>query len=253
MNSLQTKLLPLVVGNSKLGPSVWQYSLPTISTCPGRTDLCSKACYAAKGMYRYANVERRMAHNDEHRLADDWLDQVRMQIRLHRIREVRIHTAGDFDTVEYIRNWRTIIQSTPDTKFWAYTRSWRIPELLAELDKMMKLPNVQLWFSCDRETGVPPRRARVRRAYLSLGDTDVPRYKVDLVFRSNRRTKQVHLGKAMVCPAERVSRSKDATSPRLTCDQCRLCIDRVQWLDAANSKLHKPKQMQKQEALVPCT
>lgn len=253
LNSPQTKLLPLVAGNSKLGPSVWQYSLPTISTCPGRTALCSKACYATKGSYLYANVERRLTFNDEHRLSDDWISQVRMQIRLYRIREVRIHTAGDFDTAAYIRNWCEVIRNAPRTLFWAYTRSWCVPELLPELDKLSRLANMQLWFSCDRETGVPPRRTHVRRAYLSTEDSDIPRYRVDLVFRSNRRTKQVRLGGALVCPAERVSRSKNSTSPRLTCDQCRLCMDRVQWLDEANDKAREPKQASKPEVLVPCT
>ena len=224
--------LPLLPGNEKLGTSVWQFSLPAIETCPGKSKLCSALCYACKGRYRTGGVAGRLAENDRMRMEDDWTRRVISQIFASRIREVRIHPSGDFDTVAYIDQWIEIVRKSPKTTFWAYTRSWRIPELRARLSVLSRLPNMALWFSCDHETGAPPKLKRVKRAYMSVNDADSPRFKVDMVFRVQRYTKQVRMGGVLVCPVERHAEIKTKT----TCQQCQLCFHRRDWLDDYNAK-----------------
>lgn len=234
--------MPLLPGNSKLGKTVWHFSMPAIETCPGRSELCSKLCYALKGHFFHANVRDREVVNEQMRHEKNWWRRVVAQMNLHNIREVRIHASGDFDSATYIQDWIKIIRGKPDATFYAYTRSWSATELLPLLDQMSKLPNMQLWHSCDKDTGAPPRRKRCPRAYLSASDTDFPSYKVDLIFRNDRRVKQVQLGGVMVCPAERLrsKRRPDGTKPnKVTCAQCQICFDsqRLQWLADYNAKM----------------
>lgn len=220
---------------------MWHFSLPAITTCPGSTDLCRGLCYALKGHYFYANVREREAVNDEMRQEEGWWRRVVSQISLHNIPAVRIHSSGDFDSVQYTEDWFNIVSRKPNIPFWGYTRSWNQPDILPVLDRLSRLPNMTLWHSCDKETGVPPRRKHNRRAYLSNADDDYPRYKVDLIFRNNRRVKQVRVGGKMVCPAERqiAKRRPDGTKPnKVTCAQCQICFNdqRAQWLDDYNAK-----------------
>jgi hypothetical protein len=81
-----------------------------------------------------------------------------------------------------------VARACPDTTFFAYTRGWRTPEILSELDRLTRLPNVFLWFSEDRDSSRSPAVPRVRRAYL-LADGEpeagVPA-DADLVFRAPR-------------------------------------------------------------------
>lgn len=233
--------LPLRYSNDKLGEEIYHWSMPAEKTCPGHTEPC-KDCYALKGNYRRPNVANSLELNDEARHATDWTVRVTSQIQVQYIRYVRIHASGDFDTNEYINKWIEIVTRRPNTVFWAYTRSWS--ELAAEragedlLPKLMTLsrkPNVQLWFSCDTATGAPPKRVGVRRAYMSQHDNDIPRYDVDLVFRVARSTKKLAIGTNYVCPAERQRKPEGAR--KTTCRDCRLCFDRIDWLDNKNLQL----------------
>lgn len=246
------ELLPLSLGNTKLGQAIWHFSLPAISTCPGRTDDCEAVCYATQGNYNYDNVQSRLRYNEVLRRDPGFELLVSNFIRSQLIRVVRIHVAGDFDTIEYVDKWVRIAMRNPDTIFFAYTRSWRVPNLRKRLLVLAKLPNVQLWWSCDRQTKAPRKHATVRRAYMALSDEDIPNYAVDLVFRASRSTKQVTQGQTLVCPAERQSwargRSKKSSTLRkpprkVTCSQCQLCFNRTGWLDDMNSRLRQLDQL----------
>lgn len=83
-------------------------------------------------------------------------------------------------------------------------------------------PNLQLWFSCDRDTGVPNSVPEsVRLAWLMTTTSDLPPRPVDLLFRVQalRRTPLAMIDGMLVCPAE------DGQTRRqpVTCDQCRNC------------------------------
>jgi hypothetical protein len=67
--------------------------------------------------------------------------------------------------------WTEIVTASPQVNFWAYTRSWRekdgrLSALLSYLERLAQLSNIQLWFSGDMDTGLPPTVQNVRVAWL---------------------------------------------------------------------------------------
>lgn len=226
-------------GNTKLGKTPYHFSLPAVYTCPGRSAICEKGCYATKGQFRRPNVKDRYWANHLMRLEDDFVDRMCGQIAASKATLFRIHPSGDFDTAEYIDKWYKIISKRKTTNFWAYTRSWRVPELFPKLDLLSKLPNFQLWWSADKATGQPPISKDVPIAYMAVDDDDNPSWKPDLVFRVKRKTKMLTQNDTLVCPAERIAKFKrdnGKMSKQVTCDSCGLCFQatRVKWLKEFN-------------------
>ncbi|KKL92974.1 hypothetical protein LCGC14_1879330 [marine sediment metagenome] len=167
------------LGNSKigLGAGVYSYSklpgrpdgafeqlavehgLPagaSVGTCPGSTVECESFCYS-KRIKDNGPVWDWMKENTER---GDVVPPVPKDARL-----VRIHISGDFDTEKYILSWTARIAQRPDVEFFAYTRSWRVPELLPHLEGLRSLPNIQLFASVDLSmTELPPEGWR--RAWI---------------------------------------------------------------------------------------
>jgi hypothetical protein len=136
---------------------------------------------------------------------------------------VRIHVSGDFYSADYVRAWVTIATACPGTRFYAYTRSWRVPEMAGALAELAKCRNVRLWFSCDKGTGIPAQTPRrVKLAWMQTAEDDLPS-RADLVFRVHRLRKTVakRVALALVCPVK-----NGATGHRTDCGRCRVCIDR---------------------------
>jgi hypothetical protein len=147
-----------------------------------------------------------------------WMIQ---QIRMHEVSTMRIHVAGDFYDTSYVLKWLQIVQTCPSTKFFAYTRSWQ-PDSGVSYDALERLaaqPNVQLWWSADLDTGKPLHSHVAKVAYMMTSDVDIPRYKVDLLFRVDPASPMKQLLGTKVCPAE----NGVATTPKMTCTACQLC------------------------------
>lgn len=135
---------------------------------------------------------------------------------------VRIYVSGDFYSAEYVRKWVAVSKACPGTRFYTYTRSWRRADIAPALAELARCKNVRLWYSCDRDTGIPeavPRR--VRLAWMQVDAGELPA-RADLVFRVGRLRKVVakRVGLALVCPVE-----NGATGHRTDCGRCRVCID----------------------------
>jgi hypothetical protein len=226
---MNTNKPPLLIGNDKTGKSVRHWSLPAAITCPGATEDCFSACYAKKGHFTSKFPIERFKLNDAMRKQSDFVDRVVGQIASERIDTVRIHVSGDFDSSEYVQQWIDIVTSRKRTKFYAYTRSWAVSDLVGPLSRLAALPNMQLWLSADRSGDVPPVIDGTRVAYMAANDDDIADYHVDIVFRVKRRTKQVRQGGVIVCPTERSS-----LKGRAKCETCRLCFDNVERLDVLN-------------------
>jgi hypothetical protein len=129
----------------------------------------------------------------------------------------RIHVAGDFYSAGYVRKWIEIARARPTITFFAYTRSWRVPEIREALRELAKLPNVRLWYSTDACTGAPPRDRGTRSCYLSRHDADFPAYRVDLVFRDQHKSVMKFTPDgSLVCPYEN-------GVTETTCGQCGIC------------------------------
>ena len=118
-------------GNDKLGKGVSTINREAGVTCPCKSDFC-KDCYARKGNFQRFKLQAKFAQGT-----------INLPSKLRDL--FRWHVSGDFDSVEYIHFAIEVVRSNPDTKFWAYTRSWNVAELLPHLEILRALPNMQLF------------------------------------------------------------------------------------------------------------
>ena len=209
--------MPLFVSNDKLGPGVKGISLPPGTTCPGASAVCSKICYVRRYTKRFKlDYSKNLAPAKSFRI-------LAKEIQAANVPVIRIHVAGDFYSAAYIRLWVRLAKAFPTKTFYAYTRSWRIRTLRPALFELLKQPNVKLWWSCDRNTGVPLRGSHTvqKTAWLAIDDQDLPTAPVDLVFRHKRSSFMHHMGGAVVCPHENGLR---AAVENVHCDTCRRCF-----------------------------
>ncbi len=148
------------VGNGKVGDA-YTFSLPSHVTCPGASPWCLKYCYAHR--YERRRPICRRAYQKNLALAKQHGEFVRIMTGvLPRILPcMRIHVAGDFFGSEYIKAWKRICSAFPQTRFWAYTRSWAVPHLLPALETLRACPNVELLASTDSTMPLPPKGWRV--------------------------------------------------------------------------------------------
>src|SRR5262249_12908763 len=149
-------------GNTKLGEGIYTFSLPAVETCPGSSPSCRRECYALKGRFRFLRRAYRRYHAESEE--EGFAARMIGEIRRRWVACVRIHVSGDFYSVDYIRKWPAIAKACPSTRFFAYTRSWRRADLAEALAELSRLRNVRLWYSCDRDTGIPasvPRRVKL--------------------------------------------------------------------------------------------
>lgn len=233
MNDPPAEIGRLLAGphNSRLGPAIHAYNLPAEpDVCVGSTPACEASCYA-KG-FLFGLQKGRHRHNLAQSLLPSFVGAMIAEVRRGMIQVVRVHTSGDFYDPAYARKWTAVARACAGTTFFAYTRSWRRPDILAELAVLSGLPNVSLWFSTDRDSGPAPSVPRVRRAYL-LGhgeaEDGVPADS-DLVFRVPLPRRPGHLNAyagaakrsngVLVCPKEQgVARRVE-----MTCSSCRICF-----------------------------
>lgn len=211
------------VTNSKLGPLIhgWAIIAGREWSCPGESTLCRSRCYAKRGFFNMPNVRRSHVRNFEFSESPIFADWMASAIAAKFVRAMRIHVSGDFYDVGYVRKWIEIVHRSPNQIFFAYTRSWRIEDMLPELIKLGALPNMQLWWSIDRETGPAPLVRGIRRAYMAIDDSDADCTPddCDLVFRDHPLTIMKKANGIQVCPVE----NGVTTQVKITCSTCRIC------------------------------
>jgi hypothetical protein len=213
----------LTPGNKKLGGHlIWGFGLPsgTVKLCPGMTPTCKKVCYAVRLQGFRPQAAKLYQRNLKLTKRKEFVKRVRAFLISQGIRVVRIHTGGEFYSERYARKWLRIITKSPKVKFFTYTRAWRIPAIREVFEDLSRLPNLALWYSCDRETSLPrivPDRVRI--AWLMTTVEERPPIEADLVFRTLALRKQpaLEIAGVPVCPAE------NGFDPSTTCDRCRLC------------------------------
>ena len=123
--------------NKKLVPSrlvnflIW--NLPAVKTCPFRTRLCEKFCYAKKAEWFYKNALPARLDNLAASKSADFVEFMTAFIlgKARRQRKprliVRIHESGDFYNREYAEKWLQIARNCQDCEkvlFIAYTKSF---------------------------------------------------------------------------------------------------------------------------------
>ena len=212
-------------GNTKLG-TIWSWNIPAKLTCPGKSAVCEAICYASRRRYKNANVVESHRRNEQLRHGPTWVDDLVAEIAKSRVKVLRIHAAGDFDTVDYVVNWLQIVNRCPDTTFYAYTRSWTQAELKPWLVELGACDNFELWFSWDSSMEVPPDIPGIRTCYLSLNDDDEPSAATDLVFREKRGRsyksikRKMGVDNSQVCPHETGINYK----VDMSCSHCKICF-----------------------------
>jgi hypothetical protein len=200
------------IGNTKIGMGVFTYSRlagQMSGTCPGSTDECEAICYAKRisGVVREVYVTNSMTSE---------VPPLPAECRI-----LRLHISGDFDSVNYIENWIKRLQERPDVTCWAYTRSWRVPELLPALERLRALPNMQLFASMDQShTDIPP--SDWRRAWIDgdprAGDPLNIGAHIDVTALGHERNQTTFdLTPSYVCPEE--------TKHKENCLACGYCFE----------------------------
>ena len=178
--------------NKKIGPGIGTFSITAggadvSGSCPGASSWCQAACYAKKSAAFRTSVRTRWDLNFAAVKAGH------MPTIPEGLGAFRIHVSGDFFSVAYIRAWVRLVRLHPETKFWAYTRSWRVKRLLADLELLRAEPNVQLFASVDETIAQsPPAGWRVARIQ---GDEPTP---------------------GLICPEQ--------TGAKANCAECKYCF-----------------------------
>lgn len=211
--------MPLLMqGNGKLGNAIHVWSIPALDTCPGSSSICRTACYALRHRFRFAQVKERLDWNWRQSGRSDFIDRMTAEIRARGVLVLRLHVAGDFADVAYAEKWLAVVKQSPRVRFYAYTRSWRLPSIAAVLEKMAALRAMRLWYSIDDETGVPPTvPAGTRLAFLQVREDQIPA-ESDLVFRVQGLRKLSSL--PIVCDQETV----EGKALKVTCGSCARCF-----------------------------
>ncbi len=112
-------------GNKKLG-NIYSWSIPAVTTCPGRTQLCESVCYAKKMQTRWTSVRNAWQRNFELSKREDFpfiLDNALARLSPNMI---RIHVSGDFYSVDYLNAWLYALKRNAHILPFAFTRSWRV-------------------------------------------------------------------------------------------------------------------------------
>ncbi len=128
MDTITQDQLKISFGNKKLPKSMMIFNLPAIITCPLKTPLCSKSCYALKAERLYPATLPARQHN---------LALVRKglfkQLMIEAIAEnykkiniIRLHESGDFYSQSYLNDWFVVAREYPELTFYAYTKSFHL-------------------------------------------------------------------------------------------------------------------------------
>jgi len=214
--------------------------------CPFSTDICRRLCFAKHGRVRwyFARYDANYEFTKSDRFVDAMVAEIRREAELADGEwiAVCIHGKGEFYNLRYLSSWRTIMQRTadiPNLHYFVYTRSWVSPMFRAALDEMANaLPNVRLNLSVDpdnaRQYGIPARIGDGLVTWLAETDAALPPAgaTVDIIFRNTAQRKlppAEFLEGFRVCPNEAhlfFSPKTTTKLVRITCSECRLCIDR---------------------------
>jgi hypothetical protein len=147
-------------GKTKVG-DVFTFSLPSHTTCPGASPWCLKHCYA----HRYEKLRpvclRAYQRNLVLSQRSDEFVRLVVGVLPRILTCMRIHVSGGLYSPQYIQSWYRICLAFPQTRFWSYSRSWVVPELLPSLEQLRALGNVEIFASTDPTMPLPSKGWRV--------------------------------------------------------------------------------------------
>lgn len=210
----------LTHGLGKLGEGIHAWNLPPVSTCPGSTPTCRRACYARKNRFTYPAVKERLRWNLVQAKRDDFVERMTKELTRKGVLVCRIHSSGDFMNRAYAEKWLEIIRACPRVTFYTYSRSHVLPEIAEVLVLMASEPNARIWYSLDQDMeqpeSVPPN---IRLCYLQVREDQQPE-NVHLVFRVPKLRK-LELQTLPVC----VNETPAGKAAGQTCGSCQRCFE----------------------------
>ena len=118
MKTIEKDYLKVSFGNSKLPKGTMIFNLPAVITCPLRTPLCEKSCYALKAEVQYRHVVPQARHHNLDRVRKGLFKGLMIEaIQKHhkKIKAIRIHESGDFLSQSYLNDWFAIAKEFPKT------------------------------------------------------------------------------------------------------------------------------------------
>lgn len=209
----------LVAGNDKLSAGVWHFDVPAKKCCPGRSQLCSRHCYAARNRFEYPQVKERLAWNFEQSKRSDFVDRMVDEMYRKGVILMRWFVSGDLYSPTMARKVLEIMGRSTHTTAWLYTRSWRVEKIFPVIKALSFLPNMHVWLSADKETGRPPEVPEHCRVAWMQTEVEEDTRGADLVFLVPhlRRIELPMVG--TVCPTETPEGKARGTS----CATCRVC------------------------------
>ena len=226
--------------NGKLGKGLISFDLLPGVSCPGsKHAICRELrpdgnadekpiCWACRKKYRQQKMKDRLAANYRFSQTDAFVEWANDVIgRRRTVKAVRMPGIGDQYSPEFVRKVGSIIRANPKMLFWFYTRSWAVPKIWKELEKLKAESNLSMWLSWDakmaKHIGPPPDRD-VPWCWLATTDDDLPPEPVALVWRYdgdlqwNQKLPERHvLANSVVCPHE------TGAATRVTCATCGIC------------------------------
>ena len=111
----------LVSGNKKLDKSILIFNLPPGKSCKN-CKSCYDTCYARKAYRQYPNVRKAWDYNLSQAKNGNFVRSIISELNGTTKNSIRIHSAGDFFSQEYINAWHRIIKQFPNKQFYAYTK-----------------------------------------------------------------------------------------------------------------------------------
>jgi hypothetical protein len=121
--------------------------------------------------------------------------------------------SGDFYGPEYAEAWLWVMRNRPKPRYYFYTRSYRVPEIVPFLERMSELGCCRAWYSTDRDCfpeAIPPN---VRIAHLQVADDEPAAFDLRFVVRRLRKHRK---SLPLLCPQERGTAAN--------CGDCGLCF-----------------------------
>ena len=177
------------------GRHIYHLSLEERATCPRSCEQW-RSCYG-NGMHRAARHVHGAALEEQLRI-----DVAALCKKHRRGILVRLHTLGDFYSLEYVRLWAELLNEHPKLACWGYTR--RRPDDEDGIGEAIRRIRETHWsrfaIRFSNKTGE-------RNSFVLKGHTTTPR-----------------IGDAFVCKQEWASQNGDLTS--INCGNCAACWER---------------------------
>lgn len=130
---------PLGNNNPKLGKNTLDFALRPVLTCPNSSE-CRNTCYALKSDRSRPNVFLKrtiltwLARHDINLLKEIVIDQLKHVAKKY----IRIDTAGDIFSQEYLDFWVEIAKAFPEKFFYGYTKCYH----LFDFSECLKTKNI---------------------------------------------------------------------------------------------------------------